>query len=162
MSKPMCKRCGSTNHVKHGFIQGRQRYRCRECGYNFTDTPRRGKPASTKAMAGLLYQLGFGYGTIAKLLNVSNVAVYKWVRTDNTMFSGSRRASGARLISMEELARFVETKGKKAGAEKNVLLLQQGLAPGSWAAIMLPAAPEQEKQAEVTQKRPEKTPDPLA
>ena len=60
---------------------GRQRYRCKACGRSFTATPPRGKPPAMKALAVLLYALGnVSQGMIAKLLGVSHVAVYKWVR----------------------------------------------------------------------------------
>src|SRR3954470_24499745 len=39
-----CKRCGSDAHVKNGLMRGQQRYLCKGCGLNFTDTPPRGKP----------------------------------------------------------------------------------------------------------------------
>ena len=60
---------------------GRQRYRCKACGRSFTATPPRGKPPAMKALAVLLYSLGgVSQGMIARLLGVSHVAVYKWVR----------------------------------------------------------------------------------
>ncbi len=34
-----CKRCGSEEHVKNGLMRSKQRYRCKACGLNFTDTP---------------------------------------------------------------------------------------------------------------------------
>lgn len=39
-----CKRCGSEEHTKNGLMRGKQRYRCKACGLNFTDTPPRGMP----------------------------------------------------------------------------------------------------------------------
>src|SRR4029453_15384431 len=39
-----CKRCGSEEHVKNGFMKGLQRYRCKACGLSFTHTPPRGMP----------------------------------------------------------------------------------------------------------------------
>ena len=39
-----CKRCGGEEHTRNGFMRGKQRYRCRACGLNFTDTPPRGMP----------------------------------------------------------------------------------------------------------------------
>src|SRR3954468_4996594 len=35
----LCKRCGSEEHVKNGLMRGQQRYLCKGCGLNFTDTP---------------------------------------------------------------------------------------------------------------------------
>ena len=39
-----CKRCGSEEYVKNGMMRGKQRFLCKGCGLNFTDTPARGKP----------------------------------------------------------------------------------------------------------------------
>jgi uncharacterized protein (DUF983 family) len=50
-----CKGCGSEAHIKNGFMRGKQRYRCKACGLNFTDTPPRGLPLALKATAVLLY-----------------------------------------------------------------------------------------------------------
>src|SRR5215212_2864682 len=49
-----CKRCGSEDHVKNGLMRGKQRYRCKACGLNFTDTPPRGKPLALKVAAVVL------------------------------------------------------------------------------------------------------------
>ena len=34
-----CKRCGSDEQVKNGLMRGKQRFLCKACGLNFTDTP---------------------------------------------------------------------------------------------------------------------------
>ena len=44
-----CKRCGSEAYVKNGLMRGQQRYLCKGCGLNFTNTPTRGKPLALKA-----------------------------------------------------------------------------------------------------------------
>ena len=31
-----CKRCGSAERIKNGFMRGKQRYRCQACGLNYT------------------------------------------------------------------------------------------------------------------------------
>ncbi len=53
-----CKGCGSEEHIKNGFMRGKQRYRCKACGLNFTDTPPPGKPLAMKVTAVLLYVSG--------------------------------------------------------------------------------------------------------
>ena len=30
-----CKACGSEEHVKNGFMRGKQHFRCKVCGLNF-------------------------------------------------------------------------------------------------------------------------------
>jgi transposase len=66
-----CKRCGSEDHVKNGLMRTKQRYRCKACGLNFTDTPARGKPLALKVAAVLLYVSGLSMNRTAKLLGVS-------------------------------------------------------------------------------------------
>jgi transposase-like protein len=64
-----CKRCAAKDCVKNGIVRGLQRYRCGACGYNFTTTPRRGKPPQMKALALLLYAMGnMSFCSIARIL----------------------------------------------------------------------------------------------
>src|SRR5919202_2839525 len=58
MGLAMALRCGREEHVKNGFMKGLQRYRCKACGLNFTDTPPRGMPLRIKVTAVLLYLSG--------------------------------------------------------------------------------------------------------
>ena len=74
-----CKACGSEEHIKNGFMRGKQRYRCKACGLNFTDTPPPGKPLAMKATAVLLYVSGLSMNRTAKLLGVSTPTIQAWI-----------------------------------------------------------------------------------
>src|SRR3954466_2184348 len=74
-----CKRCGGEEHVKNGLMRGHQRYLCKSCGLNFTDTPPRGKPLAMKAAAVLLYVSGLSMNRTAKLRGVSTPTVQAWL-----------------------------------------------------------------------------------
>jgi transposase-like protein len=56
-------------------MRGKQRYRCRACGLNFTDMPPRGMPLQVKVTAVLLYVSGLSMNRTAKLLSVSTPSV---------------------------------------------------------------------------------------
>ncbi len=73
-----CKRCGSEEWVKNGLMRGKQRYRCKACGLNFTDTPPRGMPLAMKVTAVLLHLSGLSMDRTAKLLGVSAPGVMTW------------------------------------------------------------------------------------
>ena len=73
-----CKRCGSEAPAKNGLMRGQQRYLCKECGLNFTDTPARGKPLALKAAAVLLYVSGLSMNR-TKLLGVSTPTIQTWL-----------------------------------------------------------------------------------
>ena len=61
----------SESHVKNGLMRGKQRYLCKACGLNFTDTPVPGKPLAMRATAVLLYVSGLSMNRTGKLLGVS-------------------------------------------------------------------------------------------
>src|SRR3954452_17761703 len=66
-----CKGCGADEQVKNGLMRGKQRYRCKACGLNFTDTPPRGMTLRVKVTAVLLYLSGPSMNRTAKFLGVS-------------------------------------------------------------------------------------------
>ena len=74
-----CKRCDGEEHVRNGLMRGKQRYRCKACGLNFTDTPPRGMPFRLKVTAVLLYLSGLSMNRTAKLLGVSTPSVMAWI-----------------------------------------------------------------------------------
>jgi len=60
-------------------MNGKQRYRCKICGFNYT-TGFRGKPLEVRQQALKLYLEGLGFRAIGRILGVSNVTVLNWVR----------------------------------------------------------------------------------
>jgi len=117
MAEVHCKRCGSTAFVKNGIVRGHQRYRCRDCGCNFTDTPRRGKPAAMKALAVLLYAMGnTSYGMIARLFGVSEVAVFKWIRKEAAALPEPTTPAEVKIVQQGEMGHLVDGKETSAGS----------------------------------------------
>ena len=114
MSEISCRRCAGATFVKNGTVRGHQRHRCKACGCNFTATPERGKPAAMRALAVLLYGLGnASQGMIAKLLGVSHVAVYRWVRAAGEATPAPSAEAAGGIVQIDEMWHFVN--GKKQG-----------------------------------------------
>ena len=77
-----CPRCKHQKVIKHGFARGQQRFKCKNCNYQYTrETIERGKPLWMKLEAILLYSSGMSLNAIGKHLNVSAQAILNWVRT---------------------------------------------------------------------------------
>lgn len=74
-----CLKCGSKNAEKYGFARGKQRYRCRKCGYQFTRDTERGKKSELKLLAVVFYAVGLSCRKIAKILGVSSTTVNRWI-----------------------------------------------------------------------------------
>ena len=95
---------------------GRQRYRCKACGRSFTATPPRGKPPAMRALAALLHALGgVSQGMIARLLGVSHVAVYEWVRAAGEAAPAPSATPSSGIVQIDEMWHFVD--GKKQGLD---------------------------------------------
>ena len=109
-----CKRCGSEEHVKDGFMKGLQRYRCKACGLNLTDTPPRGMPLRVKVTAVLLYLSGLSMNRTAKLLGVSTPSVLTWIERFAKAYAQKPEPEGhAVVVELDEMWHSLK-KGRQA------------------------------------------------
>jgi transposase-like protein len=133
-----CKRCAGAAFVKNGTVRGHQRYLCKACGCNFTATPERGKPEAMKALAVLLYAMGTAsQGMIAKLLGVSHVAVYKWVRAAGEATPAPSATPSDNIVQIDEMWHFVDGKKTRFGSGGPTILWHGEPWPGSWVGVMM-------------------------
>jgi transposase-like protein len=118
-----CKRCQSITYVKAGFVEEKQRYKCKECGYFFTDTVQ-GVSLEKKRLAIHLYLEGLGFRSIGRIINVSNVAVLNWVRNlseiieqFNKEFKNEKAfKEPIKIIELDEMWHYIGKKNKKRGS----------------------------------------------
>src|SRR5919205_930365 len=134
-----CKRCGSEEHVKNGFMKGLQRYRCKACGLNFTDTPPRGLPLRVKVTAVLLYLSGLSMNRTAKLLGVSTPSVMTWIEQFADVYAQEPEPEGrAVVVELDEMWRFLEKSGTSSGCGRLGIVLRDGSSTGSRAVVTRP------------------------
>src|SRR5436853_6887216 len=98
-----CKRCGSEDHVKNGLMRPKQRYLCKDCGLNFTDTPTRGKPLALKVAAVLLDVSGLSMNRTAQLRGVSTPTIQAWLEQFAGAYAQKPEPEGrAAVIELDE------------------------------------------------------------
>jgi transposase len=113
-----CKRCGGGEHTRNGFMRGKQRYRCKACGLNFTDTPPRGKPLALKATAVLLYVSGLSMNRTAKLVGVSTPTVQAWIEQFAKVYAQKPAPEGrAVVIELDEMWHYLKKVEQALGVE---------------------------------------------
>src|SRR5215204_2276403 len=113
-----CKRCGSERQVKNGLMRGQQRYLCKECGLNFTNTPARGKPLALKAAAVLLSVSGLSMNRTAKLLGVSTPTIQAWLEQFAAAFAQKPEPEGrAVVIELDEMGPYLQKVRAALGLE---------------------------------------------
>ncbi len=114
----VCPSCKSEKTIKSGIVKGRQRYKCKRCGYHFT-VSKMGKEVDsyyvTKAIQ--LYVEGVSYREIERILGVSHVSVMNWVkkyrikRPERTDYHPTYK-----ILTHAELLRYMAERENVSGA----------------------------------------------
>jgi transposase len=134
-----CKRCGAGEHVRNGLMRGRQRYRCKGCGLNFTDTPPRGMPLATRVTAVLLHLSGLSMNRTAKLLGVSTPSVMTWIGQFAKLYAQKPEPEGrAVVVELDEAWHFPKKSRTSSGSGRLGIVLQGEWLTGN-AAVVTPA-----------------------
>ena len=123
MIMPECPKCQSAKIIKSGHHHGKQRHRCKSCGYQFTRTDSRGRPASEKAMAVTLYTMGLSLNAIAGLFKVSTPAVLRWVRTFAEKIYEKPEPREAVVVELDEMWHYLHSKKTNCGSGKLIVAL---------------------------------------
>ena len=137
----LCKFCESSDIFKSGFARGFQRYKCKDCGKNFTLTPPRGVPEKEKFKALVLYASGLSMNRIAQLFGVSTVAVLKWIRTLETKLCMKFEPSpNDKVIVMEvdEFWYYLKKRSKKFAFLKPMIVIENDALIGNLVIVFMP------------------------
>ena len=122
-------------------MRGRQRYRCKACGLNFTDTPPRGKPLALKITAVLLYVSGLSMNRTAKLLGVSTPTVQAWIEQFAKVYAQKPAPEGrAVVIELDEMWHYLKKSRTSSGSGRLGIVLQANWWTGSAAVVTRPRA----------------------
>ena len=120
-----CTRCKSANKVKRGIVKGRQRYTCKDCGYNYTvEQKSTSKPDSMKRKALQLYLEGLCFRSIGRILQVSHVSVYNWIKSFDFKLDNIRSDADIEIVEIDEMHRYIGNKKNTVGY--GLLLIDMG------------------------------------
>src|SRR5436309_12549641 len=134
-----CKRCGAEEHVRNGLMRGKQRYRRKACGPNFTDTPPRGMPPRVKVTAVLLYLGGLSMNRTAELLGVSTPSVMTWIEQFAKAYAQKPEPEGhAVVVELDEMWHFLKKSPTSSGSGRLGIVLSDGSSTGSWGVVTGP------------------------
>ena len=117
----LCPKCKTKKYTKNGFALQKQRYKCKNCGCNFTQNQKHGASIERKLQALQLYLEGMGFRAIGRTLKVSNVTVLNWIRDFGksikhyvqTEFPDDIRQID--VVEIDEMWHFTKKKNEKFG-----------------------------------------------
>ena len=128
-----CKNCKSEKVVKSGKIRGRQRYKCKECAYNFVigDKRTNEKITALKALCVLFYSLGKGsYNMLGKLFGRNRSLIYRWIREAGLNTKEPIISEETTQIEFDEMWHFIQSKKTNFGSSKPLTVAVGELSPG--------------------------------
>jgi len=73
-----CPKCESQHCVKAGFNHNKKRYKCKDCGRQFTQT--QDKNTTKRTFALYLYVVGLSMNAIGRMIKVEPSTILYWVR----------------------------------------------------------------------------------
>jgi len=78
---PLCKHCKSDNSVKNGFVQGKQRYKCKDCLRTYREGDCREIYTDDQRFKVIkMYLEGVGIRSIERLESIHNSLIIQWIR----------------------------------------------------------------------------------
>ncbi len=120
-----CPKCNSSTHKKNGIVDGRQRYKCHDCGYNYSvELKSTASPTSVKRQALQLYLEGLGFRSIGRFLGVSHVSVQKWIKKFGRELEDLKSENEISIVEMDEMHTYIGNKKNIAGY--GLLLIELG------------------------------------
>ena len=135
-----CKNCESGCIVKNGKTREKQRYRCKECGYNFVEGDGRTneKITAKKAMCVLLYSLSkASYSMLAKIFDTWPSLVYRWIKEAGAKLPDQEVSGQISQMEFDEMWHFIGNKKTNFGSSKLLTVAHGELLPGCSAIVIL-------------------------
>ena len=127
-----CRKCGAEALVKNGFMAGVQRYKCKNCSFQFIRETPHGKPMKDKILALILYLSGLSMNMTAKIIGVSAQTIMRWIRLFYAKFSDQpQHSSNIEEIGVDEMYSFLSKKKHLFGSGKLLIITLENSSGGN-------------------------------
>ena len=118
----ICKHCGNSERVKNGYVQGKQRYKCKECGKTYREGDLREKYTNERRLRVIKWYLeGAGIMSIERMEGVPNPLIIKWIRKFSKILRARLNeaqipedAKKIEIIELDELFSYCQKKLTKS------------------------------------------------
>src|SRR3954469_2467198 len=79
--RELCKHCGCDRRIRNGYVQGKQRYKCKSCGKTYREGDSRERYSNEQRLRVIKWYLeGAGIMSIERMEGVPNPLIIKWIR----------------------------------------------------------------------------------
>ena len=140
MDTIICKNCKYEKTTKNGIVRGKQRYKCKGCGYNFVvgDDRTSDNIIALKALVVLLYSLAKGsYNMLGTIFGRNRSLIYRWVKEAGLSFDNPDIDGEIKEIEFDEMWHFIGSKKTNFGSSKPLTAARGKLSHGYSVVVML-------------------------
>ena len=137
---PNCKNCKAIKVTKSGKVNGKQRYKCKECNYHFVEGDARtnDKIAAKKALCVIFYSLGKGsFRMLAKIFGTHPSLVYRWIVEAGALLPEPQVTDDIKHMEFDEMWHFIKAKKTNFGSSRPLTVVSGELWHGCWALVAL-------------------------
>lgn len=148
-----CKKCASDDVIKCGHIRGKQRFRCKKCGYNFVigDERTTEQIALKKAVLLILHIMaGATFRELGRLFNLCSSQVYRWIVRRGFQYPIQDMHGKIDTIKADDIEGFMQRNINRFDKSKPIVVGTGELMPG-YRMIMLIQTPTGDKVKEKEQ-----------
>ena len=117
-----CPKCNHTEKTRDGIVRGKQRYKCKSCNYRYTVERKSDvKTKEVKRLALEMYLEGLGFRSIGRILKISHVTVYYWVKYWSDKVNLPKKEDPVEIVKLDQMHSYVGN--KKTTARYGLLLI---------------------------------------
>lgn len=128
----ICLKCGHDQAVKSGHARGKQRYKCKQCGYQYTRNTPKGKPFKDKVLAVVLFLSGLSMNATATIVGVSAKTVYMWIKEFYHKYAEMPEPTeGVKEMEIDEMCHYLSKKNSEFGSGKLYVMNLAAFSAGS-------------------------------
>ncbi len=118
----ICKHCGSEKRVRNGYVHGKQRWKCKDCGKTYREGDLRERYSNEKRLRCIKWYLeGAGIMAIERMEGVPNPLIIKWIRRFSKILRSKlnetpipKDAKDIQILELDELFSYCQKKLTKS------------------------------------------------
>jgi transposase len=118
-------------------MKGLQRYKCKQCAYQFTQDTPRGKPVKDKILALTLYLSGLSMNMSGQIVGVSAQSVMRWIKLFYAKYAELPTPEGrVQEVEIDEMHHYLGKKNTSSGSGKLLIITPSGSSDGNVAIVV--------------------------
>ena len=109
-----CPKCQNDQYCKDGIVKNKQRYKCKGCHFRYTvERKSNASPPAIKKLALEMYLEGMGFRSIGRVLKVSFVSVYNWIKAFGEQVELVKSSKEVTVVELDEMHTYIGSKKKQ-------------------------------------------------